>query len=124
MNILTAKISALTLILMMAFGSQAKAEKDSVIPDKKETISVVLHAPMIKFISDNFELSINDFRTLSRQLNKIKGLSVQCCEQELEYIEEDCQSEQLENWMFEELTTGEKEPAMEGWMFDTEYFDN
>jgi len=152
MNTLTTKFSVLILILALASGSQVKAEKDSVNPDKKETVHIKIHVPLMKFISEAFELNEKDFIVLNKQLEPIEGLSGCTCDSKIEFIidtdalevlglYEDYQAKQLEDWMFEdliaeeesqpledwmfeELITEEEESVLEDWMFDTDYFDD
>jgi len=152
MNTLTTKFSILILILAITIGSQAKAEKDSVTPDKKETVHIKIHVPLMKFISEAFELNEKDFIVLNKQLEPIEGLSGSTFDSKIEFIidtdalevlglYEDYQAKQLEDWMFEELIaeeesqpledwmfeeliTEEEESVLEDWMFDTDYYSN
>lgn len=120
MKTLATKFSILILILALAAGTQAKAEKNSVNTDKKETVLVNIKAPLLKYISETF---------------KIEGISICICEQEIsltcetEILEvlglyEDYESNQLEKWMFAELITPMEDTTLEDWMFDTDYFDD
>ncbi len=152
MKTLTTKFSVLILILALSIGSQAKAEKNSTNPDNKETVHVKIHAPLVKMISEIFELDGTDFIVLQKQIEEVEGLSVCYCEQAIEFIivtddinlsdlienyktkqledwmfseliaEEEAQP--LEEWMFEELQPSEEEVVLEDWMFNTDYYDD
>ena len=111
MNTLTTKFSILILILAITIGSQAKAEKDSVCTDNKNTAHLIIHAPLTIFISEILDL-IEDF-----QAEKLEDWMF------ADLITEE-EAQPLEDWMFEELIPEEEESVLEDWMFDTDYFDD
>ncbi len=128
MKNLTSKISALIIILALTFGTQAKAEKDSASPDKKETVRVKMHAPLLKFILEVFELNETDVVVLNQQFDELEGITVCYYEQDIELVIDSDAIEILdfyneyhanpfEDWMFDELIEEEVEP-IEDWMFD------
>lgn len=102
MNTLKTKYSILILILALTFGTQARAEKDSTNPDKKEIVRIKLYAPIMSYISEYFD--VDDSIAMEVVYN------------------EEFESKQLEAWMFEPLRATEEEPKLEAWMFDTEYY--
>lgn len=129
MKTLTTKFTVLILILALAIGSHVKAQKDSVCTDKKETVNIKIHAPVIKFISEAFELNETDFIVLNNKFDQVPGISVTYGEQEFEFVInidafkdlnvfEDYEEEQLEDWMFTELITEEEAQPLEDWMFE------
>ena len=128
MKNLTSKISALIIILALTFGTQAKAEKDSASPDKKETVRVKMHAPLLKFILEVFELNETDVVVLNQQFDELEGITVCYYEQDIELVIDSDAIEILdfyneyhanpfEDWMFDELVEEEAQP-LEDWMFN------
>ncbi|MEA1878333.1 MAG: hypothetical protein U9N86_15930 [Bacteroidota bacterium] len=135
MKTLTIKFSTLIIILALTIGNQIQAKDISFSPDKKETVKVKIHPSLLSFIAQAFDISDSDLIVLHNQMKDIKTLTLAYLEHEIEFtleentfeitgLHEDSQSQQLEDWMFEELFSDEEEEAvLEDWMFDTEYFD-
>lgn len=121
--------------MALIIGSQVQAKDSSFNPDKKETVKVKINATLITIIAQAFDISDSDLIVLHNQMKDIKVFTITYLEHEIEFsfgentievieLHEDYQSQQLEDWMFEELFSDEEEESvLEDWMFDTEYFD-
>ncbi len=151
MKTLKTKFSALILILALTIGSQIKAEEISFSPDKKKTVLVKSHDSLMKVIAYVFDLNDKDLLAIHSQMEALSTVTLAYGDQELEIVfdksnldllnlNEEYQSSQLEDWMFEDLTVEEdatvledwmfeelieteEEIGLEEWMFDTDYFN-
>lgn len=118
MKNLTATLSTLILILALTFGTQVRAEKDSVDKDKKETVHVKIQGPLLRYIIEIFEAKDVTICYCNTEFELVIDV------EDLEFLGlyEDYESQKLEDWMFEELNTPEEDVTLEDWMLDTEYF--
>jgi len=151
MKTLTTRLSSLIIILALITGNQLKAKEVSFSPDKKETLVIKIHAPLIKVLAEIFELNDQDMIILHNELEEAIDATVAYLDNKVDIIlevdtmefmglYEDYEAQQLEDWMFtelnheeevqpledwmfEELLSEEEETVLEDWMFDTEYFN-
>jgi len=134
MKTLTTRFSSLIIILALITGSQLKAKEISFSPDKKETLVIKIHAPLIRVLAEIFELNDQDMIILHNQLEETIDITVAYLDNKVDIIldedtmefmglYEDYKAQQLEDWMFEELISEEEATVLEDWMFDTEYFN-
>lgn len=135
MKTIKTKISVVILILAFSIGGQVQAKELSISSDKKETVHIKIHAPLLKLIAEALDLDGSDFLAIHEQLEEVEALTLSFGGQKLNFVfdeesldfmgmYEEYKSEQLEDWMFEELVQPEEDLALEDWMFDTEYFDD
>jgi len=90
------KFSALMIILALTVGSQLQAKDYSFSLDKKDPVKVIIHTPTIICIFSAVNINDSDSTIL----------------------DEECQNELLEDWMFTELITSEEAQPLEDWMFE------
>lgn len=121
MNTLKTKFSVLILILALTFGNEAKAEKDSVSPDKKETVRLKLYAPLLTYILEYFD--VDDIIALVVIEHHEDFESLQLAGWIFADLFTEEESLPMEDWMFKELVSPEEEITLEDWMFDLDYYE-
>jgi len=137
MNTSTKKLSILLISLMLSIVIQAQNDEYSFFTYSKENVHVKTNTQLLKYFALNHEATtlspffLDGDLEYSSIVNTLDFLS----------YSEEYESEQLEDWMFEELVSEEEalpfedwmflelsapeeDMTLEDWMFDTEYFND
>lgn len=150
MKTLKLQISALILVLAFSTGSFLQAEEQTDKLEKKETIVIKVHEPLIRLISEHFDITEADLKVWHQEMLDFNDYASDKMDAKVHVVfeapgfdtylyREEMRSQQLEEWMFTDLIAEEESPALEDWMFeelvqeeeavledwmfDTEYFD-
>ena len=81
----TPTMGGLIIILALTIGIQTQAKDSSFSPDKKETVKVKIHTPLLSFIAQAFDISDSDLIVLHNQMKDIKALTLTYLEHEIEF---------------------------------------
>jgi hypothetical protein len=129
----TRNIKIITTIFALALISATQVFADQSFSDKdeKDTKVFTVKAPIIRILTETLTIDESDLAFLEEKLGDLRTIKFSIGENVAIVVEDDSPdfyfnteswvANQLEEWMFEDLTPIEEESAMEEWMFSDEY---
>jgi len=114
MNTLTTKLSVLLISLTFSLSIQAQNHKHSLFAYNSEDVVKITNTQIFKYIALNPEVKSLSTFFLEGDLEILSDVNV------FDFLSnnEDQESEQLEDWMFEDLIVEEEAQPIEDWMFE------